>query len=69
MTLAVYISTSGLTYGTQGGVGTASIITNNWTLTGLLKHFTDVLSFPSYTPTDAIFKNSFFRETEYEIFY
>lgn len=69
MMLALYTSTSGFTYGTQGDVGTASIITNNWTLTGLLKHFTDVLSFSSYTPTDAIFKNSFFRETEYETFY
>lgn len=69
MMLALYICTSGFTYATQGDVGTASIITNNWTLTGLLKHFTDVLSFPSYTPTDAILKISFFRETEYEAFY
>lgn len=61
--------TLAFTYGTQGDVGSASIITNNWILTGVLEHFTDVLSFPSYTPTDAIFKNSFFRETEYEIFY
>lgn len=51
MMLALHVNTSGLNYGTQVDVGSASII-NDWTLIMQLKYFIAVLSSSSYTPAD-----------------
>lgn len=64
MMLALHFNTSGFIYGTQVDVGFVSIFTNNWTLSVLLKYFSDVLSPSTYTPTVVIFKKIHSSEIE-----